>query len=218
MIFPNILAVNSKYGPMFQVRVPINDHETRHCWYQVKPLQPGQSVPDEIPIWDNPYQDEHGKLIVDNINAQDMMAWITQGPISDRTAERLGTSDKGVILFRSLLREQIERIARGQDPLGVVRDPANEPMIAIRREEHALRAIGINYDLMGTVEKFRDERSVPPLWTGRSSPLLAKALEAVPVSLRSEGIESLSSNTSDNENAPAIRAGAFSASTGRMNH
>ena len=29
-------------------------------------------------------------------------------------------------------------------------------MIAIRREVHALRAIGINYELMGTVEKFRE--------------------------------------------------------------
>ena len=157
VIFPNILAVNSKYGPMFQIRVPLNDHETRHYWYQVKPLQPGEQAPDEIPIWDNPYQDADGRLIVDNINAQDMMAWITQGPISDRTAERLGTSDKGIILFRGLLREQIERIARGDDPLGVVRDPAhNQPMITIRREVHALRAIGINYELMGAVEQFRD--------------------------------------------------------------
>ena len=63
LLFPNILAVNSKYGPMFQIRVPMNDHETRHYWYQVKPLDPDAPT-DEVPIWDNPYQDAAGKLIV----------------------------------------------------------------------------------------------------------------------------------------------------------
>jgi hypothetical protein len=29
-----------------------------------------------------------------------MMAWITQGPIADRTQEHLGASDKGVALYR----------------------------------------------------------------------------------------------------------------------
>jgi 5,5'-dehydrodivanillate O-demethylase len=51
------------------------------------------------------------------------MAWETQGPISDRTRERLATSDKGVVLLRQVLREQIERVQRGEDPIGVVRDP-----------------------------------------------------------------------------------------------
>jgi 5,5'-dehydrodivanillate O-demethylase len=156
LLFPNILAVNSKYGPMFQIRVPLNDHETRHYWYQVKPLPEGQEPPIEIPIWDNPFQAADGKLVTDNINAQDMMAWITQGPITDRTAERLGSSDKGIILLRSLLREQIEKVARGEDPLGVIRDPAiNEPMIELPREGQTLKAFGLNYEIMGAVEHFR---------------------------------------------------------------
>ena len=58
------------------------------------------------------------------MNGQDMMAWLTQGPISDRTAEHLGTSDRGVILFGSCDVEQMEKVARGEDPLGVIRDPS----------------------------------------------------------------------------------------------
>jgi hypothetical protein len=78
-----------------------------------------------------------------------MMAWVTQGDISDRTTERLGTSDKGVILYRNLLMEQIEKVERGEDPMGVIRDPAkNEPHIAIAREKVTLRALNIRRDLL----------------------------------------------------------------------
>ena len=56
------------------------------------------------------------------------MAWETQGPIADRTVEHLALSDRGVVLLRRLLREQIERVQQGHDPFGVIRDP-DHPMI-----------------------------------------------------------------------------------------
>jgi 5,5'-dehydrodivanillate O-demethylase len=62
------------------------------------------------------------------VDAEDYMAWETQGAIPDRSVERLATSDRGVLLFRSLLRENIEKVQRGEDPMGVIRDP-NPPMI-----------------------------------------------------------------------------------------
>ena len=51
------------------------------------------------------------------------MAWETQGPLRDRSLEHLGASDKGVVMWRQLLKEQIERVRRGEDPMGVIRDP-----------------------------------------------------------------------------------------------
>ena len=91
------------------------------------------------------------------------MAWITQGAISERTTERLGTSDKGVILYRSLLLEQIERIERGEDPLGVVRDRAkNEPMIRIPREREALKAYEIRRDIIGSAPSRAGALNVTP--------------------------------------------------------
>jgi hypothetical protein len=53
-------------------------------------------------------------------------------------------SDQGVILFRNLVLEQIEKVERGEDPMGVIRDPAkNEPFIPIGREKVALSAFQI---------------------------------------------------------------------------
>lgn len=70
-----------------------------------------------------------------------MLAWVAQGPITDRTREHLVTSDKGVLLYHQLLLENIEKVGRGEDPMAVVRDPAkNEPMIELPRERSAYRA------------------------------------------------------------------------------
>jgi 5,5'-dehydrodivanillate O-demethylase oxygenase subunit len=71
-----------------------------------------------------------------------MMAWVTQGPISDRTTERLGTTDQGVILYRSVLLQQIEKAERGEDPLGVLRDPAKNVCIPVRLEGPQHAAVG----------------------------------------------------------------------------
>ena len=77
-----------------------------------------------------------------------MMVWITQGPISDRTTERLGTTDKGVILYRSLLEEQMLKVERGEDPMAIVRDPArNTPMIDIRRESKPFQVSAADVDM-----------------------------------------------------------------------
>ena len=44
------------------------------------------------------------------------------------------SSDQGVALYRKLLVENMESIQRGEDPKGIVRDPAkNEPMIKVVR-------------------------------------------------------------------------------------
>jgi hypothetical protein len=54
------------------------------------------------------------------------MVWETQGAIPDRSVERLATSDRGVVLLRNVLKEQIGRVQQGLDPLGVIRDPDHE--------------------------------------------------------------------------------------------
>lgn len=73
---------------------------------------------------------------------QDEMAWIGQGPVSDRTLEHLATSDKGVILYHNLILENIAKVERGQDPLGVIRDrEKNEPFIALKRERGSRKMV-----------------------------------------------------------------------------
>ena len=53
----------------------------------------------------------------------------TQGPLMDRTQEHLGVEDEGIIELRKLLREQIERVQQGFEPMGIVRDSQKNQMI-----------------------------------------------------------------------------------------
>ncbi len=61
--------------------------------------------------------------LLDNNSGEDMIAWMTQGGVADRTQEALGLSDKGIILYRRQLKEQMEKVQAGQDPMNVFRDP-----------------------------------------------------------------------------------------------
>ena len=54
------------------------------------------------------------------------MAWETQGPIADRGTEHLSYSDRGVYMLRELMKEQIERVRQGLDPMGIIRDPKHD--------------------------------------------------------------------------------------------
>ena len=51
------------------------------------------------------------------------MAWETQGPIADRSLEKLSYSDRGIVLYRRVAKREIERVANGEDPIPVQRDP-----------------------------------------------------------------------------------------------
>ncbi|MGH8229820.1 MAG: aromatic ring-hydroxylating dioxygenase subunit alpha, partial [Steroidobacteraceae bacterium] len=55
----------------------------------------------------------------------DYEAQAGQGPISLHSEEHLVTSDRGVMMQRRLLMQQMEVVAKGDDPLGVTFDPAN---------------------------------------------------------------------------------------------
>ena len=64
--------------------------------------------------------------------------------------------DKGILLYRKLLLENLEKVERGEDPMGVIRDPAvNEPMISIAR--------GSQYDAFG-------RREIGQQWYHRGAP------------------------------------------------
>lgn len=150
ILFPNILSVGEGGRAQFQIRVPIDDTHTYHVWYRTKPRPAGSAAQDaaSIPVLDYAYKHEDGRLVVDTVSGQDMMVWVTQGAISDRTTERLGTTDTGVILYRTLLDEQIQKVERGEDPMAVVRDAAkNMPMIEIQRERNPFQVSANGSDM-----------------------------------------------------------------------
>jgi 5,5'-dehydrodivanillate O-demethylase len=49
------------------------------------------------------------------------MAWVSQGPIADRTIENITKSDVGVIACRRMFRECLDAVREGRDPVGVIR-------------------------------------------------------------------------------------------------
>ena len=72
---------------------------------------------------------------METFNSQDEMAWETQGPVFDRTKENLGQSDRGVTLFRKILREQIRIVQQGGEPIALVRNPEKNKIIHLISEE-----------------------------------------------------------------------------------
>jgi phenylpropionate dioxygenase-like ring-hydroxylating dioxygenase large terminal subunit len=52
-----------------------------------------------------------------------------QGPIALHRLEHLVTSDKGVMLYRTILRRAIETALRGGDPKGILRDPSQASFV-----------------------------------------------------------------------------------------
>ena len=52
-----------------------------------------------------------------DINVHDQWAVELMGAIQDRTNEHLGTSDKAIVQYRRLLRQEIEKVAGGEKPM-----------------------------------------------------------------------------------------------------
>src|SRR4029077_9919748 len=54
---------------------------------------------------------------------------------SDRTRERLASSDRGVVMLREIMMREIRKVEQGLDPIGVIRDPAQDVMIDTKLAE-----------------------------------------------------------------------------------
>jgi 5,5'-dehydrodivanillate O-demethylase len=128
-LFPNALYVG-----YFQYRVPIDDENTLSVVLVNTPV-PGDAPfrQERVPFWTCPLRDASGALIESHLLNQDFAAWVGQGRRADRTRERLGASDEGIILMRRKMLEQMARVAEGRDPMGVVRDPARNRAIPLPR-------------------------------------------------------------------------------------
>ena len=131
LVFPNILFVPVRIGYSLHFRTPIDDQNTQVYQFRFSPTKDGKIVeqPENTPIEYVGTTDEHGEFHMDNFTSQDHMAWETQGLIADRAKEHLGEGDRGIVMFRNLLRAQIQAVQAGNDPVGVNRDPARDETI-----------------------------------------------------------------------------------------
>ena len=151
MIFPTHLRTGSLW-----LRTPI---DLTHTWQAVvsfresedgSTVDPTTEEPEVVylpPVKDPPdamhpharfnFYTPYGQIL-----SQDMVMWETQGPISPREDERLATSDAGIVMLRDLMFQEIEKVRRGDDPLGVIRDP-NHAIIDTNLENERGRESGI---------------------------------------------------------------------------
>jgi 5,5'-dehydrodivanillate O-demethylase oxygenase subunit len=136
LLFPNTLRHVSKSKASgrirhnLQFRIPVDDTHTQVFVVYFEPSETERSPADDnAPFMPFPLRDENGDYRLDQVLGQDAMAWESQGPIADRTQENLGAADRGVAMYRRLLKEQIAAVQKGGEPLGVVRDPKANRLI-----------------------------------------------------------------------------------------
>ena len=110
--------------------MPIDDTHTRMYSLLRVPLADGRPV---LPprarhngkLWAELTDEEHRRM------PGDKEAIVSQGPIAIHANEHLAASDQGVIMTRRMLKTALEAVARGEDPAGIVRDPARDVIATI---------------------------------------------------------------------------------------
>ena len=130
ILFPNILQVGAPERITMQFRVPVDDENTLHISIYIFRAAAGAVVPrqDPVPYYYNPLVGDDGRFITNVTFNQDYMAWVTQGRVARRELEKLGESDKGIIMFRKMLNEQMDVVEDGGDPMNVFRGGVGEPV------------------------------------------------------------------------------------------
>ncbi|MDB5574629.1 MAG: Phthalate 4,5-dioxygenase [Tardiphaga sp.] len=138
-LFPHAFVIPmSTEMTITQWHVPVDD---THCyWYAIftsyakpvdKPKMRAQrlelyTLPDYVSRKNrandygfDPHEQAHATYtgMGADINVHDQWAVESMGKIQDRTREHLGTSDKAIIQYRRILRQEIEKVAGGQKPL-----------------------------------------------------------------------------------------------------
>ena len=121
------------FGHHFEWKVPVDDTHTLFITWSVLhvPTECEPYVQAQIPTWYAPIKDAAGEWILSHVGNQDVVAWISQGPIADRTRESLGASDRGVVMLRRRLLEDLAAVEEGRDPRGLIRDPARNVRVEL---------------------------------------------------------------------------------------
>lgn len=128
VLFPNAVSIppfeKLEPGPSRSLRwvVPVDD--THYCAFNAMRVRKdelhrvpkrGRTVGDRM--WASMTEQEHRDL------PSDWEGQVGQGPITLHSEEHLATSDRGVAMLRRMIRQQVEIVKEGGDPIGVSHDP-----------------------------------------------------------------------------------------------
>jgi 5,5'-dehydrodivanillate O-demethylase len=138
-------------GDHFEWRVPIDDEHTLSiAWiFDRVPNEQEPFVQENIPAWRSPIKDPtSGRWITTHVMNQDFIAWVGQGTIADRTKEHLGRSDRGVVMLRKRLMQDLKAISEARDPSGLIRDSSRNAAIELPIADRALLKEGLPAKLL----------------------------------------------------------------------
>jgi 5,5'-dehydrodivanillate O-demethylase len=132
-------------GSHFEWRVPVDDENTLNVsWFFLRvPKDRGPYVQEKVPTWKSPIKDEHGRWITSHVINQDIVAWVGQGTIADRTKENLRSSDTGIQMMRQRFFRELDAIAEGKEPGGLLRSANEAQCIPLPNMARELNTEGI---------------------------------------------------------------------------
>lgn len=126
VVMPNVRIVANpyvkRYGPSDSVAwtLPIDDTTTKiFTLYRTPRGERHPRMRFDGKTWDELTEDEHQRM------PNDYEAQVGQGAVTFHSEERLTSTDRGVVMFRRRLREQIDAVREGRDPVGVAFAPAD---------------------------------------------------------------------------------------------
>ena len=158
-------------GRHFEWRVPVDDENTLSvAWFFVRvPKGREPYVQNSVPTWKSPIRDDDGRWITSHVINQDIVAWVGQGAIADRTKEHLRSSDIGITMMRNRFFEEMEAIRQGREPKGVIRDPGKARAVDLPDMARELNTEGIALSefqndplLRQRLREFRHHYGQPP--------------------------------------------------------
>ena len=117
-----------RYGPVESIGwvLPIDDHHFR-IYVAGRVREAGElsrmrSRPDGKRLWEELNEAEHQRF------PGDYEAMIGQGAVAKHSEEHLATSDRGIVMLRRFLLQQVETVRAGGDPAGISFDPEAPPV------------------------------------------------------------------------------------------
>ena len=91
----------------------------------------------------SPIKDENGRWISSHVINQDIVAWVGQGRIADRTKENLRSSDIGITMMRNRFFQEMDAVAAGKEPSGIIRSANAAACIALPNMAREFNTEGI---------------------------------------------------------------------------
>lgn len=158
-ILPNLFIPRTH----FEWRIPVDDETTLSViWHYTRvPADREPYVQESIPAWWAPvFEEGSSRMVTSHVLNQDFVAWTGQGKKSNRPAEHLGRSDRGVVLLRRQLVADMEAVKAGNDPTGLIRDPEANACIKLPSDRQEIMVPAMGRDEWMEALRFKAERGL----------------------------------------------------------